>query len=490
MRLRSQDLPPAVYVAGNMYLIRSAVLEAAAKLLPAANCRGSLRSAVRGVRYRHRGRLGCRRSPGKTLRQIAMKTFIIAEAGVNHNGDEKLALALVEAAAKSGADAVKFQTFSADKLTRRAPKRRNIRSRPPARAISTACSRRSKCRRAFTAGCSLTARELGIEFMSTAFDEEALDFLVELGIKRIKVPSGEITNAPLPRHMAGKGLPLIVSTGMAELDEVVAAVDIIRAERAARGFAEPLAEMVTILHCTSNYPTENADVNLRAMNTMARATGLPVGYSDHTLGLAVSTGAVALGATVIEKHFTLDADLPGPDHKASLEPDQLGRAGAADPRRRGGARIRCQGADRVGTSGARSGPAQRYHGSFARRRRDGWQGRCHLDAARYRHFAARPRQGDRAKIGPQHSCGRNPDIGRTLHEPAKGLLHHRNARRFRLDAIDACSASSNPDALELSIIVTGMHLLREYGLTVSEIEAAGLPIARRWPSRRGLRPAR
>jgi N,N'-diacetyllegionaminate synthase len=249
-----------------------------------------------------------------------MKTFIIAEAGVNHNGDEKLALALVEAAAKSGADAVKFQTFSADKLTRKGAEKAAYQKQATGdgdqHGMLKALEMSQSLHRRLFAHC----RELGIEFMSTAFDEESLDFLVELGIKRIKVPSGEITNAPLLRHMAGKGLPLIVSTGMAELNEVVAAVDIIRA---ARGLAEPLAEMVTILHCTSNYPTDSADVNLRAMNTMARATGLPVGYSDHTLGLAVSTGAVALGATVIEKHFTLDAGLPGPDHKASLEPDQL-----------------------------------------------------------------------------------------------------------------------------------------------------------------------
>jgi N,N'-diacetyllegionaminate synthase len=253
-----------------------------------------------------------------------MRTFIIAEAGVNHNGDEKLALALVEAAAKSGADAVKFQTFSANKLTRRGAEKAEYQKQATGEGdqhgMLKALEMSESLHRRLFAHC----REFGIEFMSTAFDEEALDFLVELGIKRIKVASGEITNAPLLRHMAGKGLPLIVSTGMAGLDEVVAAVDIIRAARGARGLAEPLAEIVTILHCTSNYPTENADVNLRAMNTIARATGLPVGYSDHTLGLAVSTGAVALGATVIEKHFTLDSDLPGPDQKASLEPDQLG----------------------------------------------------------------------------------------------------------------------------------------------------------------------
>jgi N,N'-diacetyllegionaminate synthase len=252
-----------------------------------------------------------------------MNTFIIAEAGVNHNGDEKMALALVEAAAKSGADAVKFQTFSADKLIRKGAEKAEYQKKATGagdqHAMLKALEMSEGLHRRLFARCS----ELGVEFMSTAFDEEALDFLVALGIKRIKVPSGEITNAPLLRHMAGKGLPLIVSTGMAELKEVVAAVGTIHAARSALRFAEPLADMVTILHCTSNYPTDNADVNLRAMNTMARATGLPVGYSDHTLGLAVSTAAVALGATVIEKHFTLDSELPGPDHKASLEPDQL-----------------------------------------------------------------------------------------------------------------------------------------------------------------------
>ena len=190
-------------------------------------------------------------------------------------------------------------------------------------AISMACSRPLRCPRAFTIGCSLTAATSALSSCPRPLIKKSLDFLVELGIRRIKVPSGEITNTGLLTQMAGKGLPLIVSTGMAELEEVVAAVDIIRATRIARGFVEPLPDMVTLLHCTSNYPTQSADVNLRAMNTMARTTGLPVGYSDHTLGLAVSTGAVALGATVIEKHFTLDAELPGPDHKASLEPDQL-----------------------------------------------------------------------------------------------------------------------------------------------------------------------
>ncbi|QDW39803.1 N-acetylneuraminate synthase [Bradyrhizobium sp. KBS0727] len=253
-----------------------------------------------------------------------MKTFVIAEAGVNHNGDENLALALVDAAAKSGADAVKFQTFSADKLTRKGVEKAEYQKQGTGdgdqHGMLRALEMSESLHRRLFAHC----RHLGIEFMSTAFDEDALDFLIDLGIKRIKVPSGEITNVPLLTRMASKGLPLIISTGMAELSEVVAAVDIIGSARAARGFVEPLTDVVTILHCTSNYPTAIADVNLRAMRTMAGATGLPVGYSDHTLGLAVATGAVALGATVIEKHFTLDTNLPGPDHKASLEPAQLG----------------------------------------------------------------------------------------------------------------------------------------------------------------------
>ncbi|MBA2402574.1 MAG: N-acetylneuraminate synthase [Bradyrhizobium sp.] len=252
-----------------------------------------------------------------------MKTFIIAEAGVNHNGDEKMALELVEAAAKSGADAVKFQTFSADKLARKGAEKAEYQKQATGDGDQHGMLKLLEMSDSLHQRLFARCTELGIEFMSTAFDDESLDFLVALGIKRIKVPSGEITNAPLLRHMASKGLPLIVSTGMAELDEVVVAIGIIRAARESLGFAEPLSDIVTILHCTSNYPAENVDVNLRAMNTMARTTRLPVGYSDHTLGLAVSTGAVALGARVIEKHFTLDSELPGPDHKASLEPDQL-----------------------------------------------------------------------------------------------------------------------------------------------------------------------
>ncbi len=254
-----------------------------------------------------------------------MKTFVIAEAGVNHNGSEELALNLVDTAAAQGADAVKFQTFSADKLVRPNTEKAEYQKRETGdgdqHAMLKALEISETLHRKLFARCA----ELGIEFMSTPFDEEAAEFLLQLGMKRIKVPSGEITNEPFLEFLAAKGVPLIVSTGMANLDEIRRAVAVIDAARRRAGFSQPLAECLTILHCTSNYPAACSDVNLRAMTTIAQETGLPVGYSDHTLSLAVAAAAVANGASVIEKHFTLDRNLPGPDHKASLEPEQLGQ---------------------------------------------------------------------------------------------------------------------------------------------------------------------
>jgi N-acetylneuraminate synthase len=157
----------------------------------------------------------------------------------------------------------------------------------------------------------------GIRFFSTAFDEDSLDMLVgEIGIDRIKVPSGEITNLPLLRHVASKGLPVILSTGMATLGEIEDAITVLEAGGIARAD-------ITVLHCNTEYPTPPGDVNLKAMGTIGAAFGVDVGYSDHTLGIEISVAAVALGATVIEKHFTLDRNLPGPDHRASLEPEEL-----------------------------------------------------------------------------------------------------------------------------------------------------------------------
>jgi len=252
-----------------------------------------------------------------------MACYVIAEAGVNHNGSETLALDLVDAAAAAGADAVKFQTFRAEKLVKAGAAKAEYQARQTGSgdqlSMLRALELSEDAHRAILQRCA----EQGIEFLSTPFDEESAVFLMGLGMARIKVPSGELTNRPFIEYLAGFDLPLIVSTGMATLEEVREAVDWVASARAARGFVAPLAERLILLHCTSNYPTAAEDVNLRAMAALAQFSGLPVGYSDHTPGIAVTTAAVALGAVVVEKHFTLDRNLPGPDHQASLEPDEL-----------------------------------------------------------------------------------------------------------------------------------------------------------------------
>ncbi len=252
-----------------------------------------------------------------------MKTLIIAEAGVNHNGDEALALALVDRAADCGADIVKFQTFKADKLVRKGAAKAEYQQRTTGggdqHSMLRSLELSDDLHRKLLERCA--AR--GIEFMSTAFDEDSADFLVGLGMGRLKIPSGELTNHPFLAHLAAKNLPIILSTGMSTLDEVREAIAVIAAERACLGFAAPLGEMLTILHCTSNYPTRLEDVNLRVIPMLIEALGLPVGYSDHTEGILIPVAAVAAGAVVIEKHFTLDRGLPGPDHTASIEPGEL-----------------------------------------------------------------------------------------------------------------------------------------------------------------------
>lgn len=251
-----------------------------------------------------------------------MSVFIIAEAGVNHNGSLERALAMVDVAAEAGADAIKFQTFTADRLVSRTAPKAEYQARETGEGgqheMLAALELSEADHRTLFAHCA----EAGIEFMSTPFDEQAADFLAALGMKRLKVPSGELVNHPFLRHLADKGLPMIVSTGMGTMDEVIEAAGVIRE---AWGEAPPQAETpLVFLHCTSNYPAAPADVNLRAMDSMASALGLPVGYSDHTLGIAVAIAAAARGARVIEKHFTLDRSLAGPDHKASLTPEELG----------------------------------------------------------------------------------------------------------------------------------------------------------------------
>ena len=252
-----------------------------------------------------------------------MSVFIIAEAGVNHNGDADRALEMVDAARAAGADAIKFQTFSTDKVIGHTAEKADYQKRETGEGSQRDMVRPLEMSDDLHHRLVARCRDQGLEFMSTPFDEEAADFLLGLGMKRIKVPSGEIVNHPFLSFLAEKDRPLIVSTGMADMQEIEEALSVIAGVRAEYGFTAPMSEMVTVLHCTSNYPAVCSDVNLRAMQTIASVTGLPVGYSDHTLGLAVSTAAVAMGASVIEKHFTLDNTLPGPDHRASLEPHEL-----------------------------------------------------------------------------------------------------------------------------------------------------------------------
>jgi len=246
-----------------------------------------------------------------------MKTLIIAEAGVNHNGSLDRAKQLVASAAAAGADLVKFQSFITDKsISREAPKAEYQKNTTGTDETQYEMVRKLELSRTDHEALIEECRRHGIGFFSTAFDTNSFDMLVELGLKQVKIPSGEITNLPLLRHMTRLGLPVILSTGMANLGDIEAALEVI--ERA----GTPRSR-VTVLHCTTEYPTPMEDVNLRAMASLRTAFGVEVGYSDHAPGIEVSIAAVALGATVIEKHFTLDRSLPGPDHQASLEPHEL-----------------------------------------------------------------------------------------------------------------------------------------------------------------------
>jgi N,N'-diacetyllegionaminate synthase len=242
--------------------------------------------------------------------------FVIAEAGVNHNGSLERALELVDAAAAAGADAVKFQTFRADALAAgyadKAAYQTATTGAGGQREMLRALELSAADHRALQARC----RQLGVEFLSAPFDFESVALLGELGLQRVKIPSGELTDVPFLRRVAALGLPLILSTGMATLDEVRAALAVLTAAGCER-------ERVTVLHCSTEYPTPPIEVNLRAMVTLRDELGVAVGYSDHTEGITVPIAAVALGATVIEKHLTLSRELPGPDHRSSLEPPEF-----------------------------------------------------------------------------------------------------------------------------------------------------------------------
>jgi len=243
--------------------------------------------------------------------------LIIAEAGVNHNGDLALAKQLIDVAADAGADLVKFQTFSADRLATRQAKKADYQcvtteSAETQHQMLSRLELSAKMHHELIAYCA--TRNIG--FFSTGFDIESVDFLISLGINHFKIPSGEITNLPYLRHIGQFGKSVILSTGMSILGDIEAAIDVLEQAGTTRS-------LITVLHCTTEYPAPMAEVNLRTMQSMQEAFGVAVGYSDHTAGIEVAIAAVALGAIVIEKHFTLDKNLPGPDHKASLEPDEL-----------------------------------------------------------------------------------------------------------------------------------------------------------------------
>ena len=241
--------------------------------------------------------------------------FVIAEAGVNHNGSLDLALQLVDAAKASGADAVKFQTFRADQLATRSAHKAPYQERTTANSESQfEMLQRLQLDAAAHRRLIHHCRNTGIQFLSSPFDTQSADLLATMDVPLYKVPSGEITNLPFLEHLARKNRPLILSTGMSTLGEVEEAVQVLQ-------FAGAI--QLTLLHCVTEYPAPYAEVNLRAMQTLKSAFGLPVGYSDHTSGIEIAIAAVALGAEVIEKHFTLDRSLPGPDHSASLEPVEL-----------------------------------------------------------------------------------------------------------------------------------------------------------------------
>ena len=244
-------------------------------------------------------------------------TLIIAEAGVNHNGSIDRAKKMIDVAAEAGADFVKFQTFRANSLvTKQADKAEYQKGLPGTNETQFEMIKKLELDKKAHEKLIVCCKQKGIKFLSTAFDHGSIELLAKLDITLFKIPSGEITNLPYLRHIGGMGKPIILSTGMSTLDEVHGALNILLEAGAKK-------DNITILHCNTEYPTPMEDVNLKAMLTIRDELGVNVGYSDHTRGIEVPIAAVTMDATVIEKHFTLDRTLPGPDHAASLEPDEL-----------------------------------------------------------------------------------------------------------------------------------------------------------------------
>ena len=246
-----------------------------------------------------------------------LKTLIIAEAGVNHNGSLELAFELIDAASEAGADIVKFQTFKAENLVTKSAAKADYQL-GTTDVQETQFEMIKKLELSYDMHLKLISKckEKGIRFSSTGFDASSVDLLIELGVDFLKIPSGEITNLPYLRHVGSKGLPIILSTGMCTMQEVRNALEVLEEDGSKKSD-------ITVLHCNTEYPTPMEDVNLLAMLSIEKELGVKVGYSDHTLGIEVPIAAAAMGATVIEKHFTLDRGMEGPDHAASLEPGEL-----------------------------------------------------------------------------------------------------------------------------------------------------------------------
>jgi N-acetylneuraminate synthase len=247
---------------------------------------------------------------------VTPAVFVIAEAGVNHNGEVALALKLCEAARDAGADAVKFQTFRAQDLVLPGAPTAGYQARQTGEQDQFAMLQKLELSPSAHVAIKAHCDSIGIEFFSTPFSVAAVDQLLGLGVRRLKLSSGELTHRALVAHAAATALPLLLSTGMATMEEIREALQWAQAAR-------PGLEGVTVLHCTSAYPAPDSALNLTAMVSMARDLGVAIGYSDHSLGIEAPLAAVALGATVIEKHLTLDRALPGPDHSASLEPNEF-----------------------------------------------------------------------------------------------------------------------------------------------------------------------
>ena len=243
-----------------------------------------------------------------------MRVYIIAEAGVNHNGSFETACKLVDAAKSAGADCIKFQTFKSENLVSHNARKADYQKNTTGDGSQLEMLKKLELSYDEFISLKKYCDEVGICFLSTPFDLESIDFLNSVDMLFWKIPSGEITNLPYLLKVAKTGKEVILSTGMSNLDEVGAALDVLK---------ENGAGTITLLHCTTEYPAPFIDVNLRAMQTMRDKFGLDVGYSDHTPGIEIPVAAVAMGATVIEKHFTLNRNMEGPDHKASLEPDEL-----------------------------------------------------------------------------------------------------------------------------------------------------------------------